>query len=654
MIYTRDDIPYLIGLHFELNPNLFAKGWIEPEDLETIYTIEGLIDGGERVQLSWLEDGQKQYTSTEIDDELLRFLNDESWLITDLPTIDTTNIFEGEDEFEWARKATNIYKPKVGDVFDVPGADNTKLKVHQIIYSKNFEPKETLADRGGQWGKIKYIHTGCDIWLERYNESTGSWGTVGTPTDLGWIQYLINIGWWFPVKDSMNEQEDDLQWAKDLVSDISNVNDVVIVTNKGQQYTSYLGAMASLDVPGAKERLRNSRNDQDWHDNCLEMKEKGILDDAYNGDICYLMSGSYEGIHHLVRIKDKKHFILYKTGFEHYKDTLTEQEDEFEWARDLIKQPIMALIVNQVYRVNTHGRMEIMITRMSHETIYYISKVDTSTDPSLDKYQDRLGNTRVNNGEKLIRESYWVPIPIEDSLFSPKYLKESEEDEFEWARDIIKQPINALVVGQTYRVKLPEEEKGIIDLMITEMDAISFRDNSRAIIFDPETSSLDSQGQREFLKDYNRTGDRTEVSHGKYLLKIGHWYPIPIEDSLFKNENLNESDDLDWARNLKPNLNDKQVLIDFMRDMLKEYGYELSLTYHRGIRYWGIRMKSRSGVLYAFPEDKLSPRYVKQRLEQHNDEFPTPESFTWSPLNSREHYYNVYKELEKILRNLTE
>ena len=553
MIYTRDDIPYLIGLHFQLNPNLFAKDWIEPEDLETVYKIEGLTGDGDRVKLSWLEDGQKQYTSSEVDDELLRFLNDETWLITDLPTIDTTNIFEGEDEFEWAREATNIYEPKVGDIFNVPAAENTKLRVDKIIHSRNFEPKETIQDTGGKWGDVKYIHTGCDIWLERYNELTHSWGTIGTSTDLGWIRYLLNSGFWVPNLDRINEQEDDLQWAKDLANDISNVNDVVIVTNKGQQYTSYLGAMASLDVPGAKERLRNSRNDQDWHDNCLEMKEKGILDDAYNGDICYLMSGSYEGIHHLVRIKDKKHFILYKTGFEHYKDTLTEQEDEFEWARDIIKQPI-----------------------------------------------------------------------------------------------------NALVVGQTYRVKLPEEEKGIIDLMITEMDAISFRDNSRAIIFDPETSILDSQGQREFLKDYNRTGDRTEVSHGKYLLKIGHWYPIPIEDSLFKNENLNESDDLDWARNLKPNLNNKQVLIDFMRDMLKEYGYELSLTYHRGIRYWGIRMKSRSGVLYAFPEDKLSPRYVKQRLEQHNDEFPTPESFTWSPLNSREHYYNVYKELEKILRNLTE
>jgi len=175
----------------------------------------------------------------------------------------------------------------------------------------------------------------------------------------------------------------------------------------------------------------------------------------------------------------------------------------------------------------------------------------------------------------------YVPEELRSSIDNVNFfdrLSESLDDDFEWARDVINTPSDKAVIGQTYRVNLPEEEKAIIDVIITDISNFKVYDNCRAIIYDTvNTTILD---QEEFLQDYNRSGDTTELSHVNHLIKSGHWIPIKLEDSLFKDEkfihvNIRESEendlgDLSWARDVVFNKEyDKVINGEDMGDQIK-------------------------------------------------------------------------------------
>lgn len=145
--------------------------------------------------------------------------------------------------------------------------------------------------------------------------------------------------------NKLNESDDDLNWAKDVVKGYDNPDDyeLVIVTHPGECYSSYLDAMAQLGVPKAEDYLRERISgdlDRDSRFYTRLMRKEGILGNPEEGDICYLVPRSFvhesyeeEIIHHLIRINDGKHFIMNQNGFKLYNVNLNEQDDNLEWAK---------------------------------------------------------------------------------------------------------------------------------------------------------------------------------------------------------------------------------------------------------------------------------------------------------------------------------
>ena len=143
-------------------------------------------------------------------------------------------------------------------------------------------------------------------------------------------------------------------------------------------------------------------------------------------------------------------------------------------------------------------------------------------------------------------------------------LSESEEDNLEWARDVISDiPKDYPIIGQVYRVSLPEAEKAIIDVLIVNIENDRVHDNTRATIYDIENTSI--RDVDEFLNDYNKD-DVMDLASVRRLLKgnrnefqSGHWYPVTTEDSLFKHKdfdpydyihpsiNESEEDEFEWV-----------------------------------------------------------------------------------------------------------
>jgi len=112
-------------------------------------------------------------------------------------------------------------------------------------------------------------------------------------------------------------------------------------------------------------------------------------------------------------------------------------------------------------------------------------------------------------------------------------------------------------------------------------------------------------------------------------------------------DNLTESEDsFDWVE--KPKITDKSSLEDYLRLLLKEYGFQLQIDWHQGNRYFLITGPPNK-LYYVFPTRYFNKEYLKNRIDQHNREFPTPDSLVWASGNFKEFFYNKYKELERIL-----
>jgi hypothetical protein len=104
--------------------------------------------------------------------------------------------------------------------------------------------------------------------------------------------------------------------------------------------------MKALRVPGIENFIKKYGDNWDFnlktHQSMRELlnSEIPVLGIPENGDICHLIKCDSEGggdiICLLVRISDGKYFLVGKSGFKPYKDTIKEQEDDLEWARDLV------------------------------------------------------------------------------------------------------------------------------------------------------------------------------------------------------------------------------------------------------------------------------------------------------------------------------
>lgn len=155
----------------------------------------------------------------------------------------------------------------------------------------------------------------------------------------------------------------------------------------------------------------------------------------------------------------------------------------------------------------------------------------------------------------VINDRTWgeIYVPIID--FSPNEIKfdtlnESEEDEFEWARDVINSPIKDVIEGQYYRVNNDMSDEPFyytIDIFVKEITRGP--KNTQDIIY---YDSLCNSEDPDDMENDNKTDEVVTYKRAKELVETGYWIPITKEQSLFNKENINESeeDELGWAEDV--------------------------------------------------------------------------------------------------------
>ena len=156
--------------------------------------------------------------------------------------------------------------------------------------------------------------------------------------------------------DKLYEQEDDFGWAKELTKFPE-----VVVTRSGFYYPTNTEVMLNVKIPGMEEFNQKYGkhwwDSEDYHNFNKSFGGEGdvgmfflhqqvpSLGAPENGDICYLINNTdtneyNERISHLVRKSDGKHFIINDDGYRPARRRISkireQEEDELEWARDLV------------------------------------------------------------------------------------------------------------------------------------------------------------------------------------------------------------------------------------------------------------------------------------------------------------------------------
>jgi len=103
---------------------------------------------------------------------------------------------------------------------------------------------------------------------------------------------------------------------------------------------------------------------------------------------------------------------------------LKESEDEFDWVRQLLTEPIASLVVGQIYRCTPSDsdfdfnyNLDVKIIEIGNDKVIYTSKCDAQDRNDYETYNNMIGDTSLQHGIKLVADGYWVPIKREDSLF---------------------------------------------------------------------------------------------------------------------------------------------------------------------------------------------------------------------------------------------
>lgn len=120
---------------------------------------------------------------------------------------------------------------------------------------------------------------------------------------------------------------------------------------------------------------------------------------------------------------------------------------------------------------------------------------------------------------------------------------------------------------------------------------------------------------------------------------------------------LKESeDDFSWVT--KPDVDSVEELRRYLALLLYENGFQLHPEYGASIRYYAIRDKYMGGgysgqLYYAFPDNRFSKEYLKDKLDEHNRKYPTPDNLPYIT-EKRQHMYDKYKKIEQIIRSVIE
>lgn len=162
--------------------------------------------------------------------------------------------------------------------------------------------------------------------------------------------------------------------------------------------------------------------------------------------VCSLMkenpdTGNYYGISRetidLVRGNNKPIWtLIYREGV---MESINKSEDEFEWAEQLINEPIKDVIEGQHYRSNIHGKkIDIFIKKIDKGMVTFDALTydmpNHTYEPILLRSEIDL-DTPLWNAKRLVDDGYWIPIKKEDKM-SNENINESE-----WFEDVVNEPI---------------------------------------------------------------------------------------------------------------------------------------------------------------------------------------------------------------------
>lgn len=186
-------------------------------------------------------------------------------------------------------------------------------------------------------------------------------------------------------------------------------------------------------------------------------------------------------------------------------ETLNEsEEDELEWAEDIVKNsPITLLRPGTVFKCHHDSKWELQIKVLgfNESDVKYISKVGPNGERM---YQNRRAGTSIKSAVGLIEKGYWTPVLPEDSLFNEKSINES--DDLGWVEDALKAPLN--LHGKAWEILLPGPEEDFIEAQKWAL----------------------SQGFEWFSAGKNKLINRSEYDYHNVICTIGSIFHDNIRD----------------------------------------------------------------------------------------------------------------------------
>jgi len=193
MKYTIDDIPYLVGLHFRLR-NDVTRDWV--------YHIHSYRF--EDVYVDWPHRNNRFSPMSQYPvDVFLEKLNDGTWIITDLPSVDISSVLKEESD--------SLREPKVGDVL---------IAREDLFYHTN-KTRFVTKDKEYPITEVEWGGPGNDGYIikdDNRSRHTLSLGFIHKHFNI--IDHTVNMD---HIINQLFESEDDFGWAKDIVSSMPDL-----------------------------------------------------------------------------------------------------------------------------------------------------------------------------------------------------------------------------------------------------------------------------------------------------------------------------------------------------------------------------------------------------------------------------------------------
>jgi len=369
----------------------------------------------------------------------------------------TETLRESEDDFDWVKDiklSLGFDDLKIGDVVKLEDYNDTKWEVTEIYMTSPHmtgKPSEKRVKFKGLTGN-SYL----ELWKSPLNSNN----------------YFNLVD-----RDGLNESEDDFEWAKEIVSGLDDYKTLVDVNTafrvsseekeKNKENTLNLPDDAFLKITGEQDGisfykqeckiLNNNRGESEY---LLVFPEELEGDEGpthCGGEVdsmkCHCRESEY-GRCWWVELSHMAKVLYYPNRRRFMNES---EEDEFEWARQLVDEPIKDVVEGQYYRCDGSiaskpfsFKLDIFIKKIDGNAVIYdaLSDGEDEGDNTLDEM------TSLSNAERLIGSGYWMPIRKKDSLFNEN-LNESEDDDFGWAKNIVDKIGDDYLKDNAWTLELP-------------------------------------------------------------------------------------------------------------------------------------------------------------------------------------------------------